>query len=330
MVKHIGGDKETLQWYSAMLQQMLGESESNNNPGRTPHMLDDRPSDMTGDDFKALARDQLCDNLMRRVESGDSNQYSMYPNGVSLSVGRDGLDGEAKWGCKISEAQSCKKALEDMANGDSGRRGDGGKWMAAQITKDTGCGNITINFPGCSHCKEPEVEAKPPTSEDNPNKAPVIIEGNSQCGNDPGALSSLNAMEMIIKDLQDKGGACELDSSAGKNGDDECTELGYKTYPGEVLLGYGNFGNARLRFCAPAGNKGHRELLPVAVYCLRSLDFLTTTDTRLADMQCSSLAAEAQQFVKDCSGSAVEIFSIKHIGGRKYVNGDGFYLLTTL
>lgn len=81
IVKHIGGDKETLQWYSAILQQMLGES---NDSGRPPHMLDDRPSDMTGgDDLKELARDQLCGNLMRRVGSGDSNQYSMYPNGVS-------------------------------------------------------------------------------------------------------------------------------------------------------------------------------------------------------------------------------------------------------
>ena len=90
-------------------------------------MIDDRPSDMTGDDFKASARDQLCANLMQRVESGASNQYSMYPNGVSLSINHlDGLEGESKWGCKISDAQSCKNALDDMANGDSGRRGDGG------------------------------------------------------------------------------------------------------------------------------------------------------------------------------------------------------------
>jgi hypothetical protein len=42
-------------------------------------------------------------------------------------------------------------------------------------------------------------------------------------------------------------------------------------------------------------------------------------------MQCSNLAAEAQQFVKDCGGDDVTYF-----GGRKYVNGDGFYVLTTL
>ena len=53
MVKQIGGDQETLQWYSAMIQEMLSESgdESTDSPGRTPHMIDDRPSDMTGDDF---------------------------------------------------------------------------------------------------------------------------------------------------------------------------------------------------------------------------------------------------------------------------------------
>jgi hypothetical protein len=166
MVKHVGGNQETLQWYSAIIQQMLGES---NDPGLPPHMLDDRPSDMTGDDFNALARHQICDNLMRRVESGDSNQYSMYPNGVSLSINRDGLDGEAKWNCKISEAQSCENALDDMANGDSGRRGDGGKWMAAEITKDTGCGNITVDFPNCSHCKS---EPKWPSLQDNPTSNP--------------------------------------------------------------------------------------------------------------------------------------------------------------
>lgn len=262
MVKHIGGDKETLEWYSAMLQQMLGEGESNEDPGHAPHMLDDRPSDMTGDDFKAQARDQLCGNLMQRVKSGDSNQYSMYPNGVSLSVNRDGLDGEAKWGCKISDAQSCKNALDDMANGDSGRRGDGGKWMAAQITKDTGCGNITINFPDCSNCKEPEVEPTPPTMEDNPinnpNKPPVIIEGNSQCVNDGEDLASTMGMDIIIKQLQEKGGSYELDGSAGKNGDDECTELGQNETQGSPV-GLGVIADARLRFCAPAGNKGYCE-----------------------------------------------------------------------
>jgi hypothetical protein len=97
----------------------------------------------------------------------------------------------------------------------------------------------------------------------NPNKQPVIIEGNSQCGNDGKGLSSQKGMEMIIKDLQAKGGACDLDGSAGKNGDDECTELGKAMYPGQGLMG-----NARLRFCAPAGNKGYCELLPVTTYRL--------------------------------------------------------------
>ena len=35
MVKQIGGDQETLQWYSAMIQEMLSESgdESTDSPG---------------------------------------------------------------------------------------------------------------------------------------------------------------------------------------------------------------------------------------------------------------------------------------------------------
>jgi hypothetical protein len=261
MVKHIGGDRETLQWYSAMLQQMLGESESNDDPGRTPHMLDDRPSDMTGDDFKAQAKDQLCDNLMRRVKSGESNQYSMYPNGVSLSINRDGLDGEAKWGCKISEAQSCENALDDMANGDSGRRGDGGKWMAAKITKDSGCGNITVNFPDCSNCKEPEVEPTPPTMEENPinnpNQPPVIVAGNSQCSTSDGLASPIG-LEIIINTLLEKGGACSQDSSDGKNGDDECSEIGSHKSNYDVA-------NAKIRFCGPAGQSGYCKLLTVTV-----------------------------------------------------------------
>lgn len=236
-----------------MLQQMLGGDDSNEeDPGRAPHMLNDKPSDMTGDDFKALARDQLCDNLMRRVESGDSNQYSMYPNGVSLSINRDGLDGESKWGCKISEAQSCKNALNDMANGDSGRRGDGGKWMAAEITKDSGCGNITINFPNCSNCK---TEPKPPTLEENPINTPPkpeIVAGNSKCDTGNGLANSIG-VNVIIDKLLEKGGACELDGKAGKNGDDECTELGKH----ESVY---NIANARMRFCAPAGNNGYCEL----------------------------------------------------------------------
>lgn len=201
---------------------MLGES---NDSGRPPHMLDDRPSDMTGDDFKKLARDQLCGNLMRRVESGVSNQYSMYPNGVSLSINRDGLDGEAKWDRKISEAQSCKNALDDMANGDSGRRGDGGRWMAAQITKDTGCGNVTVNFPDCSHCKP---EARRPSQQENPisnPSSPVPIAGNSQCDSS-GEMAAETGMDVIINSLLERDDSCDQDSSAVKNGNDECTNMG--------------------------------------------------------------------------------------------------------
>ena len=139
-----------------------------------------------------------------------------------------------------------------MANGDSGRRGDGGKWMAAQITKDTGCGNITVNFPDCSNCKE---EPQPPSMEDNPinnpNQPPAIIAGNSQCDSDQ-VMAAQIGMDIIIKSLLEKGGACTLDSSAGKSGDDECTELGKHTTNFDV-------GNARLRFCAPAGNKDYCE-----------------------------------------------------------------------
>jgi hypothetical protein len=43
------------------------------------------------------------------------------------------------------------------------------------------------------------------------------------------------------------------------------------------------------------------------------------------DMQCSNIAAEAQQFVKDCGGPE----PLRTFGGRKYVNGDGFYILVT-
>ena len=59
-------------------------------------------------------------------------------------------------------------------------------------------------------------------------------------------------MDIIIKSLLEKGGACTLDSSAGKSGDDECTELGKHTTNFDV-------GNAMLRFCAPAGNKDYCE-----------------------------------------------------------------------
>jgi hypothetical protein len=255
MIKHIGGDRETLRWYSAMMQQMLAGS---NDPGHAPHMLDDRASDMTGDDFKAKARHQLCDNLMRRVLSGDSNQYSMY----GLSINRDGLEGEAKWGCKISGAQDCEDALDDMANGDSGRRGDGGKWMAVQTTKDTGCGNITIDFTECENCKEPETKPQRPSMADNPmnnpNKAPTIIAGNSECDTGDNRASRIG-MDVIMKTLSKKSGACDLDGSAAKNGEDQCTELGKH----EVLLG---IANARVRFCGPADRKGYCELSPVTVH----------------------------------------------------------------
>lgn len=44
-------------------------------------------------------------------------------------------------------------------------------------------------------------------------------------------------------------------------------------------------------------------------------------------MQCSNLAAEAQQFAKDCRTGGND--EMNWMAGRKYVNGDGFYILIT-
>jgi len=295
-MKQFGGDIETLQWYDDMLQQMLGgdggESKEKEH-ARAPHMLNDVASDMTGDDFKAMARDQLCDNLMRRVKSGDSNQYSMMPNGVSLSINRDGLDGESKWDCKIDNAQSCSDALNDMANGDSGRRGDGGKWMAAEITKDSGCGNITINFPKCTNCKP---AARPPTLEENPINTPPkqeVVAGNSKCDTGNGLANSIG-VNVIIDKLLEKDGACELDGKAGKNGDDECTELGKHT-------SNFNIANARMRFCAPAGNKGYREFEPdrQSLVISRSYQKLTHSSHRYAMRESSRGSPAIRQRLQD-------------------------------
>jgi hypothetical protein len=175
-----------------------------------------------------------------------------------LSISRDGLEGEAKWGCKISGAQDCEDALDDMANGDSGRRGDGGKWMAVETTKDTGCGNITIHFSGCENCKpKPRLPSMQENPINNPNQPPIIIAGNSQCDSGDG-LPLKVGLDVIISELLEKGGACELDNSADKNGEDECTELGSR----EIVY---TLGRTRLRFCGPAGKKGYCELLPVTV-----------------------------------------------------------------
>lgn len=140
-----------------------------------------------------------------------------------------------------------------MASGDSGRRGDGAKWMAAQITNDTGCGNVTVNFPDCSQCK-----SKRPSQQENPVSDPWWpVAGNSQCDNSGSAAGTL--IDAIINNLLDKDVSCDQDSSAGKNGDDECTEMGmHKTLYVEM--------SARIRLCGPAGQKWSK--LTVAVHSL--------------------------------------------------------------
>jgi hypothetical protein len=54
------------------------------------------------------------------------------------------------------------------------------------------------------------------------------------------------------------------------------------------------------------------------------MDTLTVINTWFADMQCPNLVAEVQQLVKDCGGSDQPFFA-----GKKFVNGNGFYVLVT-
>lgn len=239
VVPHYGGDQKTLQWYSIVINEMLtstGDEDTSKDPGKAPYMLDDTPSDMTGDDFKAVARDQLCHNVMQRIENGQPGLYSMTPYGVDITITRDAVDPNGS--CKLSDAQACERALDDMANKDSGRRGDGGKWMAAKITKDTGCGNFTLSFPDCSHCKD---EPQPQEPQDT---APLA---NSQCDNGDGLATSIQVSGLINR-IRMLPGTASQDSSTDKNGNDECTVLGL-----EAEIPDAGYTSVTMKLCGPAG-----------------------------------------------------------------------------